>query len=249
MDWTVSYWPNRFAKEPSDAALSSIADLCRANHRLRDMDKLRLPAITAAGLFRGRRTLDGLVKPSGLVFVDIDAKTQRVAIDRDHFEAACSSPYAVMVKRSLSCGLHVLINADGWQDARRHIENLTDLETDPLGGPQPNSLCFLSWHPSLYFNAEPRRMLATTPPPPLPLFAQEIGDDQLGREIAFCESVLEKKGFGFTPGGQNSFLYRLSLMLRDRGFSEGSISPVLTAKYGDDRTEKIVSNAYRYAKN
>lgn len=250
MEWTVSYWKTRQASEGSDVALSTIVRMIREGKKFQELSKDKLPAITPCGVFRGRRMMGGLTQPSGLQFVDIDVKAQEAPLTHKHFRLACESPHSVLVKRSYSGGLHILVNAERWTDARQHIEELTGLVTDPAGGPAENSLCYLSYHPRVHFNPEPARLRTARgeAPTETPQLRTPEGSP-ITREIEFCEGVLAKRGYQFAEPGRNDFLYRLSLMLRDRRFSMDEVAGALLSWYGFDEIPQLVENAYRYAKN
>jgi hypothetical protein len=246
--YEVSFYPDRSSTAPQDITLGEFAERCRTDFSMdacRGQDKAKLPAITPGGRFRGGRRAEHLVQRSGLVFVDIDAKAQRRPIEWHHVDALRRDPHTVLVKRSYSGGLHVFLLAEDAPFARQHVERLTGLVADEAAGTKPNSLCSFSYDPTLYL-ADQALVLRGRVAPPVARIAAPLGKPAPG-DLGRCERILERQGRAFVDGQRNDYLYRLALLMRDRGHTEQDTVATIADKYPDHRLEDTVRSAFAHA--
>lgn len=248
---TFSTWKSKESKEPQAITLHDFAERCRSDRKLRDTPKDRLPCITPAGLFEGPRRAENCIHRTGLVFVDIDKKHQpkyakEQSIPWAYFDLLRRDPHVILVKRSYSGGLHILLLAEDPAFARQYIERRTGLKTDPAAGRVVNDNCFYSYDPHLHL-ADQALVLKGILKPPAPTVSLPLGEPKPG-DLKRAEQILKHRGMAFVEGQRNPYLYHLALLLHDRGHSESQAIATIGERYQDHRLEATVRNAYRYAK-
>ena len=141
---------------------NGLSDKIDALHQLEgnayEEAKARLPVFTISGVFKGRKTAPNLVEHTGLAIIDFDKVD-----DIDSLIAECKAdPHTVVCFRSPSyTGLKVIAYTDDppehkhhkdlWKAVAKHYSKYSEVD---MSGSNINRLCYFSYDPEIYTNAD-----------------------------------------------------------------------------------------------
>lgn len=163
---TVSACRGAFDRNVYEVNLIDWLENVRPDHPRNDWDKKQLPAIMPHGIFVTRKQ-DTLLKHSGLVQIDIDAKHQGEIFDADQFlhETTYSECVLAAGKSCSGTGVYMLIAVDGLKSnnfrdcadcAIMYIEQAFKVSVDSPVSMNLSSLRFASpYAPYINFDVKP----------------------------------------------------------------------------------------------
>ena len=119
--------------------------------------KKQLPGVTWTGTFSGRAS-DKLIQHSGLLVADLDSLGEKLAdirkklLNSPHLWALFVSPSGDGLKAVHRVSADAQEHPASWRAVQKHVLELTGVQIDQ-SGKDPARLCFLSFDPDLYHNA------------------------------------------------------------------------------------------------
>src|SRR5262245_28679336 len=142
---------NRFQAE-----LAITGDYNKAKRAV-DLLKKQLPGVTWSGTF-SQRASNKLIQHSGLLVADLDSLGEKLAdirkklLNSPHLWALFVSPSGDGLKAVYRVSADAQKHPASWRAVQKHVLELTGVQIDQ-SGKDPARLCFLSFDPDLYHNA------------------------------------------------------------------------------------------------
>jgi hypothetical protein len=196
---------NRF-----EAELAITGGDYKAAKRAIDPLKKELPAVLWSGTFT-RRANDALVQHSGLLCADLDglngslADTRQKLKDSPNLWALSVSPSGEGLKAVFKVPADAARHAGSFRAVEQHVRELTGVQIDEACK-DPARLCFLSYDPELYHNAN-ATALEPLPEPQKPARSLSNGAIDLNARQRIAVDLLgpidwqnETEGFCTCPG-------------------------------------------------